>query len=182
MQLSNKQENEEVKQQVIELYELETKFKTIKQQYEEKKTKVTTAIKNFMYCNKGMNDEFQFLAQKGNTFSGMNKMLRVKRIVPTSIEWDADKLSEKLPKAVAVKVIKKQHTIDDWNGLVKYLKSCGVNPRKFKSYITTSSVVDSKALEQLDAVGELSMKDVKGCYRVVEKSGYLRLDIMEDDG
>ena len=35
--MTNKQENEKTKQEVLELFELENKYKKIKQQYEDKK-------------------------------------------------------------------------------------------------------------------------------------------------
>lgn len=181
MILSNKQENEEVKRQVVELFELEAKFKRIQQQYTIKKEKLSVAIRNFMYCNKGMNDEIEFFAQSGEMFSKENRNVRVRRIVPTTITWDADKLEKRLDKQVAQKIIQKQYTITDMDGLIAYLKSCGVSASKFKSFIAVTKTVDAKALEQLDAVGEIQHSDIKGCYSVKEKSSYLRLDVIEDE-
>lgn len=181
MILQNKQENEEVKRQTIELFELEAKYKAIKKQYEDKKSKLTTAIRNFMYCNKGTNDEIQFLAQSGDIFSKDNRMLRVRRIVPKVITWDADKLEQKLDEELLLQIVHKRYTITDMTGLIAYLRSCGVSAKKFKSFIEVEKIVDAKAIEQLDAVGDLSLEDIKGCFTVHEKSSYLRIDTLEDE-
>lgn len=181
MILQNKQENEEVKRQTIELFELEAKYKNIKKQYEEKKSKLTLAIRNFMYCNKGANDEIQFLAQSGDTFSKINKMLRVRRIVPKTVIWDADKLEERLEKELSSQIIRKHYTITDMEGLIAYLRSCGVSAKKFKSFVEVEKVVDASMIDQLSEVGDLDLEDVKGCFTVQEKSSYLRIDTLEDE-
>lgn len=178
LRLLNKAENEDVKIAAVELYELNKKFKQIESQYEVKKTKLTTVLKNFMYCNKGV-DEFSFLAQVG-TFSGDNKNLKVAKITPKVVTWDADKLEFRLPKEVSSQIIDKTYTIEDMNGLIKYLKSCGVNPQEFKKYIHVAKKVNVSQLEQLEELGELSVEDVKGCYHVQEKSSYLKLNILEE--
>lgn len=182
MILQNKRENDEVKRQTIELFELEVKYKAIKKQYEDKKSKLTLAIRNFMYCNKGANDEIQFLAQSGNTFSKDNKMLRVRKIIPKTIVWDADKLEERLDKELVSQIVHKRYTITDMDGLITYLRSCGVSAKKFKSFIEVEKIVDANAIDQLDAVGDLSLEDIKGCFTVHEKNGYLRIDTLEDEG
>ena len=181
MLLSNKQENEEVKRQTIELFELEQKFKAIKKQYEDKKTKLTTSIKNFMYCNKCEGDEFHFVAMSGNTFAKEHQALKVKKVTPTTITWDADKLEEKLSKELCSQIIHKEYKVNDMAGLIQYLKSCGVNPKKFKSFLTIEKSVDANKIAQLDAIGEITHADVKGCYTVASKSSYLRIGLMEDE-
>lgn len=181
MILQNKQENEEVKRQAIELFELEAKYKAIKKRYEDKKSSLTLAIRNFMYCNKGANDEIQFLAQSGDIFSKDNKTLRVRRIIPKTIVWDADKLEENLDKEIASQIVKKHYTIVDMEGLIAYLCSCGVSAKKFKSFIEIEKVVDANMIDQLNAVGDLSSEDIEGCFTVQEKSSYLRIDTLEDE-
>ena len=181
MLLSSKQENEEVKRQTIELFELEQKFKAIRKQYEEKKARLTTSIKNFMFCNKCEDDEFHFVAMSGDRFSKEHQALRVKKVTPTSIVWDADKLEEKLPKELCSQIVHKEYKVNDMPGLIEYLKSCGVSPKKFKSFLTIEKSVDANKIAQLDAVGEITHTDVKGCYTVSSKSSYLRIGFMEDE-
>lgn len=181
MMLQNKQENEEVKHQAIELFELEAKYKAITKQYEKKKSRLVLAIRNFMFRTKDANDEIRFLAQSGETFSKENRMLRVRRIVPKTVIWDVDKLEAKLDKELSSQVVSKRYTITDMKGLTTYLRSCGVDAKVFKSFIEVEKIVDAGALEQLNATGSLSMQDVKGCFTVQEKSSYLRLDTLEDE-
>lgn len=170
MQLPEKQQNE-VKQQAIELFELEKKFKAISKTYQEKKSKLSLAIKNFMYCTKGANEEFSF--EQGDI------LMRVKKITPTTIVWDPDKLEERLDKEVREQVIEKRYTVEDMPGLIKYLKSCGVDPKVFKSFIAVEKKVCTEALEQLEALGEITREDVAGCYRVEVKTSYLRIGSTE---
>ena len=168
-----------IRQQVVELYKLEQKYKEISKSYKEKKEKLTTAVKNYMFCNKDCNDDFQF--DVGSN-SDKQRMLGVKRITPTSIIWDADKLEQNLEKEVAKKVIQKTYTITDMEGLVKYLKSCGVNPKKFKSFLLIEKRVDETALEQLNALGEVASEELEGCYTTSTKCSYLRISLTEEEG
>ena len=177
MVLPDKKDNLEIKRQVVELFELENRFKDIKKQYEDRKERLTVAIKNYMYCNKGIDNGFQFYA-KSKT---QDKMFNVKKIEPSTIVWDADKLEKMLSKEDARQVIEKTYTITDIDGLIAYLKSCGVNSKRFKSFIDVSKKVNNDTLEQLDAVGKLDRDDLSGCYTVSKKSSYLRISMTEDE-
>lgn len=174
--LQDRKKDVELKQQVIELYQVESKFKRLKKEYEDKKSKLVVAIKNQMFCNKGHWDSFQFGVSKG----GQKVVMDVKKVVPTSIAWDADKLEETLDKQIAKQVINKTYEITDFIGLVEYLKTCGVSPKKFKEYITVHKTVDEQAINQLDAVGEIDHDLIKGCYTVETKKDYLRINMLED--
>ena len=165
------EKNNEVKQQVLELVELERKYKELHTKYLRKKEKLTVAIKNFMFCNKGADKSFQFQNEEF--------VLSVKKITPTSIVWDVDKLEREIDKEVAQEVIMKTYTIDDIDGLITYLRSCNVNPKKFKSFISIEKKVDEAKLEQLEALGTITLDDVKGCYTTKEKSSYLQVRRME---
>ena len=171
MHLSERQQNE-VKQQALELFELEKKYKVISKAYQEKKNKLSLAIRNFMFCTKGANDGF--------SFEQNNILLRVRKITPMTVVWDPDKLEERLSREGREKVIEKKYSIEDMPGLIKYLKSCGVSPKRFKSFVTVEKKVCVKALEQLEALGEISQNDLKGCYRIEAKTSYLKIGSMED--
>lgn len=179
--LNNKQENEKIKQEVIALYELEAKYKKIKKSYEEKKENLSKAIRNFMYCTKGANNEFRFYAQSGDTFSKENKMLQIRRIVPKTIVWDLHAIESKFSKEVTKQLIDKQYVITDIDALIAYLKECNVDPKKFKSFLEVTKVVNEQKLEQLSATGIVTEEELEGCYTVKEKSSYLRIDIVEGD-
>lgn len=171
MFLQEKQQNE-VKQQALELFKLEKKYKAISKAYQAKKSKLSLAIKNFMFCTKGASDEF--------SFEQNDILLRVKKITPTIVVWDPDKLEKCLSKKEREKVIEKKYSIEDMAGLIKYLKSCGVDPKVFKSFITVERKVCVEALEQLEALGEVTQSELKGCYSVETKTSYLRIGSVED--
>ena len=178
--LSNKRENEQVKRQSIELYELECKFKQLKAKYEKKKEALTISIKNFMFTStEGVADEFEFEVQAKDT-SGKG-VLTVKKITPTTIVWDAEKLEKQLGKERSQSIIEKRYAIEDYDGLVEYLKECGVSPKKFKSFLSIERTVNQQALKQADDLGEITDKDISGCYKTQVKSSYLKISVLEDN-
>lgn len=93
--------------------------------------------------------------------------IRVNRVQKKTIEFDADKLEKCLEKQLSKKVISKRYEISDYKGLVKYLKSCGVNPEEFKKYITVKKQVDVEELERLEELGMIDLDTISGCYKVI---------------
>jgi hypothetical protein len=155
--------------EILELNALEDKFKRVKKQYETKKNKLSTSIKNYMFAN-GEN-EISFKAE--NTIDSC--MISVKKIAPQKILWDVDKLEQKLDKELCNEFVVKKYNISDMQGLIKYLKSCGVNPKKFKQYISVEKSVNVNALNQLSEVGDISKEDIEGCYTVNKAASYLKI-------
>ena len=176
--LKNKQENEKIKLAVIELFEESEKFKQIKEAYEKKRDSLQVQIRNFMYVN-GV-DDFRFLAQTGSRFSTNNCPLKVKNVKQRKVEFDIPKLEKRFEKELLNKFIKKEYKITDWEGLVEYLKSCGVNPKKFLSYVEVTKTVDGKKLDELSELGEITRQDLKGCYTITENVGYIRITELEE--
>lgn len=160
-------------QEIEELFTLNEKFKHIKKQYEDKKKKLEVSIKNFMYSNGGL-DTLSFKTNESE------KMV-VKKVSPRKIIWDPDKLEEKLDKELCNELIEKIYVVNDMQGLIKYLKSCGVNPKKFKSFLNIEKKVKTDVLQQMDDLGEISLEDVKGCYVVKESESYLKITIQEEE-
>ena len=89
--------------------------------------------------------------------------------------YDTEKLRKKLTKEQRKKAVQKSYSINNMEGLTKYLKSCGVNPKKFKTFIEVEETVDEKAVEQMYETGELSREDLDGCYRVEIGEPYMRI-------
>lgn len=100
---------------------------------------------------------------------------------PKSIIWDVLKLKKKVPHGVFGLITKKRYTVTDMSGLCEYLKECGVNPKKFKQYISVECDVDEKAIEQLSSMGEFQDEWLEGCYQVVEKDPYIRITELSND-
>ena len=136
--MSNANEKKTI-QEVYELYKLENKYKEMKKKYEDKKKILTTSIRNYMFSN-GFNS-FQY--QKGND------LIDVKSITQKRISWDVEKLEKKLDKELLNEILEKQYVVNNMEGLIKYLKSCGVNPKQFKKYITIEKKVNQKKFNEL---------------------------------
>lgn len=157
-------------------YLKEQKFKKAKKQYEELKSQFESDMLELTEAldKKRVLFESDSFEEKG--------VLSVRKVEKTSIEWDADKLERKLPKSVAKKVIKKKYAIADMHGLVEYLKSCGVDPKVFKTFLAIERTVDVKAIEQLGDVGEISVRQISGCYIVKCHKPYFTLSVKKDNG
>lgn len=69
-------------------------------------------------------------------------------------------------------VIDKSYTITDINRLIVYLKSCGVDPKVFKSFINVTKTVDEKKLDKLADLGLISKEQLEGCYTLKRQKPY----------
>ena len=100
--------------------------------------------------------------------------LVVTRIQNTRIKFDPDLLEKALGKTLSEEVIIKHYTVNDMFGLIAYLKQCndGVDPKIFKSFISVSKTVDTRALDQLEALGKITAKQIEGCYTINKDSPY----------
>lgn len=106
--------------------------------------------------------------------------LTATKVERTAIEWFPEKLEKRLEPKVAKSVIKKKYTIPDLPSLATYLKSCGVNPKVFASYLNVEKEVNVQALEQLSDVGKIETRNVAGCYIVKTNKPYYKLTFKED--
>lgn len=115
-------------------------------------------------------------ARKNDTFEDSNgDLLVVTKVSPTKIEWIPEKLKARVTKPVWKKLVKKRYEIVDMAGLVRYLKSCGVNPVIFKGFIEVTETVDEKQIERLGDLGELTPHNIAGCYVVKSSKPYYKL-------
>jgi hypothetical protein len=163
--------NRQTVSDVYALYRLEERFRKIKSEYEERKKKLQISIKNYMFAN-GF-DSFKFEDGQDN--------VKVNKICRRQIIWDVDKLEERIKdncdKETANEVIVKRYFVNNMEGLTKYLKSIGADPKKFRQFISTEKSVDTDALNRLSEEQEITMEDVKGCYEVKETEPYLKIDV-----
>ena len=172
--VTTKQQNEEIKRAVVELREYRLKFKDIESQYKKKNEELQKKIREFMKVNEFT--EFKFLSK---TRMG-DIPLRVLNVVPKSITFDVKKLKERLDKEIFNEIVNKEYAINDFQGLVKYLKRCGVDPKKFKTFIDVTETVNTKKLDELGSLGEISEEDIDGCYEVTEKNGFVKITELEE--
>lgn len=178
MLITNKSDTLAIRRDVMELSHIKKEFDETRKRYEARRKALITSIKNYMYCNKGCNDSFMFRI-KGE--DGEKQLMKVSKVVPTSIVWEPDKIEEVISKDEAKQVINKTYVINDMDGLITYLKSCGVSPKRFKGFIDVQKSVDTEALEQLSALGKVSEQDLSGCYTLNTKNSYIRLSIVEGE-
>ena len=175
--ITNKNENERIQQTVVEYVEAQEKFREIEKQYNEKRKSLQTTIRNFMYTN-GFNS-FNFLAHHGR-FKGNEVPLRVLDVKPKRIEFDVEALEEKVDKELLNEFLDKKYVIINMQGLIKYLKSCGVNPKKFKKFIEVEKTVNKQKLDELSELGEITLDDLKGCYEIKESEGYIKISEVKE--
>lgn len=115
-------------------------------------------------------------ARKSDMFEDSNgDLLVVTKVSPTKIEWIPEKLKARVTKPVWKKLVKKRYEIVNMDGLVRYLKSCGVNPIIFKGFIEVTETVDEKQIERLGDLGELTPHNIAGCYVVKSSKPYYKL-------
>ena len=89
--------------------------------------------------------------------------------------WLLDKLKQKVGKDIYSEVVNKTYTVNDMQGLIRYLKTCGVDPKKFKRFIDVTEELDETKLDTYYETGALKTKDIEGCYTVKMGEPYIRI-------
>lgn len=159
----------QIRTAVIELEKLNAKFKSEEERYKERRSELQDIIKG--YADKHNIEEFGF--NFGNTFK------KIKPIITRKITWDVEKLKSKINPKVFNEVVKKKYTINDMDDLIPYLKSCGVDPKKFKKFIDTECIVDNKKIDELGQLGEIDMEQLSGCYELQANFSYVKISNLE---
>lgn len=94
----------------------------------------------------------------------------------TTVDYDIDALSEKLPDEILSKIIEKRYEIVDWDKFVKFLKSYGIKSSSIRPHISVTKSINKENLSSLYERKKLSIKDIEGCYTAkITKSVVLRL-------
>lgn len=105
--------------------------------------------------------------------------LRAKISERVTINYDVDELKKALDSEIFNEVTHKRYEINDIDGLIKLLKSAGIKASEFKQFINPVITVDKEAVKRLYNQGDITMKDIKGCYSAkISKS----VKITEDSG
>lgn len=157
--------NLKVKNAVLELQELSTDFNAKEKEYEAKREELQNVIKN--YANSENEEEFAVKSNKGN--------FKVRIVKQRKIIWDIDALYRKLSRKVFNQIIDKKYSIKDYDGLVEYLKTCNVDPKKFQEFIYVDKTVNKKRMDDLGELGEINKEKIKDCYIIEENSGYVKI-------
>lgn len=166
----------QIKDSVRKLYDAQQEKKQFDKYYEEVRKKEQLSISNFMFTNlpKDQNS-FEIELDEGVGYYTNHMKLNVTRIRTKRVTWLLDKLKQKLGKDIYKDVVDKTYTINDIQGLIKYLKSCGVDPKKFKKFIDVDETLNETKLNTYYETGALKKSDIEGCYDVKMGEPYIRL-------
>lgn len=104
-----------------------------------------------------------------------SSLLVVTKVQKSVVDFDVQKLEDALGKENSKGVIIKEYQIMDFEGLVEYLKSCGVSPKLFKKFIKVNKTVDTKKLDNLEELGRITVKQLDGCYTVKRQNPYFKV-------
>lgn len=166
----------QIKDSVRKLYDAQQEKKQFDKYYEEVRKKEQLAISNFMFTSlpKDQNS-FEIELDEGERYYTNHVKLNVTRVRTKKVTWLLDKLKQKVGKGIYSEVVDKTYTVNDMQGLIKYLKSCGVNPKKFKRFIDVAEELDETKLDTYYETGALKTKDIEGCYTVKMGEPYIRI-------
>lgn len=160
---------------VLEFFQKQRKFKQVQAHFNELKSKFYSDMEGYFKDN-GLDGKL-FIDSEINTES-----LTVTRVQNTKVVFDADKLEKALGKNIAKYVVLKRYEITDMDGLIVYLKECGVDPHVFKSFIAVSKNVDTQELERLEELGKINAEQIQGCYSVTRQKPYFTVNVGKGRG
>lgn len=154
----------------FEMYRKIKEFQHAKDSFEKNKKRVNDLFEEyFQACG---TKKMVFVNHDDDSLQGGT--VTVVRVQNVKVIWNIDKLKKQLGRKLFCKVVQKQYQIIDMHGLIEYLKSCGVDPNKFKSYINVSVSVDESEIDRLSEVGEVTKSDIEGCYRLDKAKPYFK--------
>lgn len=143
-------------------------FKNMKENFEDVKRKFYEDMDEYFESG-NLEDDGSAIFKYPDLGEGALKVTKVQR---TSVEFKVDKLEEVLPKEVAKKTIIKRYEVVDMQGLTLYLKKCNVDPKIFKKFLSVTKTVDTKELDKLEELGQISVEQIKGCYTIKKSPPY----------
>ena len=168
----SKLSSEECKQAIEIFFQKQKKFKQIQNRFCEIKADFYNDMEDYFKCN-GVDGR---LTIDCDEIDG-TKSFVVTRIQSSRVEFNPDKLEKVLGKELSCNVIQKHYEIIDINGLITYLKECGISPKVFKSFISVRKTVNTKELDKLEELGKITAEQIKGCYTVKSQSPYFTVSV-----
>lgn len=163
--------SEEFRKTVVDFFCKQKEFKQNQAQFGEAKALFYGSMEDYFSRN-GIDNKVVVDGE-------LNGDLVVTRVQSSKVEFNPDKLEKALGKELASSVIHKRYEITDMSGLVAYLKSCGVDPKVFKSFLNVSKTVDTKELDRLEELGKVTTAQVKGCYTIKKQSPYFTVGVVK---
>lgn len=173
----SKLNSEECKQSILNFFQKQKKFKQIQNRFGEIKADFYNDMEDYFKCN-------EIDGKLTIDYEGLDgpQSFVVTRIQSSKVEFNPDKLEKALGKELSRDVIQKHYEIIDVNGLVTYLKDCGISPKVFKSFISVRKTVNTKELDRLEELGKITAEQIKGCYTIKSQSPYFTVNIGKGQG
>lgn len=168
----SKLNSEECKQSILNFFQKQKKFKQIQNRFCEIKADFYNDMEDYFKCNEVDGK----LTIECGEFADAQSFV-VTRIQSSRVEFNPDKLEKVLGKELSRDVIQKHYEIVDMNGLITYLKDCGISPKVFKSFISVRKTVNTKELDRLEELGKITAEQIKGCYTVKSQSPYFTVNV-----
>lgn len=167
---------EQIKESVQKLYKAQQDKKKFDKYYDDVRKKEQLCISNWMFSNlKNGENSFTVKLDNGMDFYSSPVTVTVIKVRRKKITWDLEALRKKLSKEKFTTVVNKEYTVVDMPGLVKYLKTCGVDAKKFKKFINVSETLDETKLDTMYETGKLKQEEIRGCYTVGMSEPYFRI-------
>ena len=167
---------EQIKESIQKLYKAQLDKKKFDKYYEDVRKKEQLCISNWMFSNlKNGENSFTVKLDNGMDFYSNPVTVTVTKVRRKKITWNLEALRKKLSKEKFATVISKEYTVVDMPGLVKYLKTCGVDAKKFKKFINVSETLDETKLDTMYETGKLKQEEIRGCYTVGVSEPYFRI-------
>lgn len=95
-----------------------------------------------------------------------DELFVVKKRRRTYIKWNFQKLAINLGNKLFKQVANKKYIVNDMLGLIKYLKSCNVDPNIFKKYIDVEYSLNEAELDNLELLGKVKAEQLEGCFNL----------------
>ena len=166
-----------LEQMISELYEIKDKSKRQQDEYKIRIKYLERKIDEMLI--KKNESSYSFSCKDKNSDSQF--YYKATSVKPKKIDWDMDVLQQILDRKLFNQVCNKKYTIIDYEGLANYLKTIGADPKVFKNFISCEKTMNDKMLNQLSELGEITEKDLEGCYTVTNKESYVRVTKSEEE-
>lgn len=167
---------DECKQSALKFFQSQRQLKRIQSDFENEKKQFYSDMEDYFKCNEIKSKLFL----DGDEF--VDKGLVVTRVQSSKVIFDVKKLERALGKDVSKDVIIKRYEIADMKGLITYLRECNVDPKIFKSFLCVSKQVDTAALDRLEELGKISLKQVEDCYTINRSNPYFQVSVSKEKG
>lgn len=150
----------QIEQSVRRLYEAQQEKKKFDQYYDEVRKKEQLAVTNFMFTNLPKGEEtFDIELKDGVNYYTNHVKLKVTKVRRKKLTWKFEKLKQNISKQLYKTVVNKTYKVNDMDGLIKYLKQCGVDAKKFKKFIDVEESMNETELDRMYETGKISKED-----------------------